>query len=68
MDDDATSDLIVQLCTRIGMIMEDANLVALTIGGLDREGRAAAIAVLEKASADIAALTAAARVLSGPET
>lgn len=45
MDDD-TSDLIVQLCTRIGMIMEDVSPVALMIAGMNAAEREAALAEL----------------------
>jgi len=36
MDDD-TADLIAQLCTRAGMIMEDASPLALTIASTDTD-------------------------------
>ena len=42
MDDD-NSDLIAQLCTRIGMTMEDASVVALTVAGMHRDERRAAL-------------------------
>ncbi len=32
MDDD-TADLVRQLCTRAGMIMEDASTIAILVGG-----------------------------------
>jgi hypothetical protein len=37
MDDD-TLDLIVLLCTRVGIIMEDMSVIALTIRALDVKG------------------------------
>ncbi|MCB2073060.1 MAG: hypothetical protein H6917_00915 [Novosphingobium sp.] len=46
MDED-TAELASRLCTRIGMIMEDASVVALTIGSLDEADRPDAIARLE---------------------
>jgi len=48
MDDD-TADLIAQLCTRIGMTMEDASVDALTLRSMDTAERALAIARLEVA-------------------
>ena len=63
MDDD-TSELIAQLCTRIGMIMEDASVVALTVGGLTVKERDDAIAALEAAAERISALVAAAKALT----
>jgi hypothetical protein len=62
MDDD-TEELLNLLCTRIGMIMEDASVVALTIGAREPGQRLGEMAKLETASAQIAALTAAARSL-----
>ena len=63
MEDD-TSELIVQLCTRMGMIMEDASVVALTVGGLTGKERPHAIAELEAAAERISALVAAAKALA----
>jgi len=57
MDDD-TSDLVVQLCTRIGMIMEDASPVALTVVGMEPAERKAALATLERAIGQLGALIA----------
>lgn len=57
MDDD-THDLIVGLCSRIGMIMEDASGAALTIRRVDRDALPGAVAELEVAVAQIAALIA----------
>ena len=47
--EDETSVLVAQLCTRIGMIMEDASPVALTDAGLDAVERKAALADLAQA-------------------
>ena len=63
MDED-TSELIAQLCARIGMIMEDASVVALTVGALAGVERDNAIVVLADAAERISALVAAAKVLS----
>ncbi|MEO7247507.1 MAG: hypothetical protein ABIW31_03555 [Novosphingobium sp.] len=49
MDDD-TNELIAQLCTRIGMIMEDDSVAALTMGGLADQERGHANAVLVDAA------------------
>ena len=57
MDKD-TSELIAALCTRIGMIMEDTSVVALTVGGLTGKERNDAVAVLEAAAERISALVA----------
>jgi hypothetical protein len=42
--DEEDEDLLVGLCTRIGIIMEDASFVALTIRGTEGAEREAAIA------------------------
>lgn len=60
MDDD-TADLIARLCTRVGMIMEDASVIALTISGREPGNRRAAIDELEGAARRINALIAAAK-------
>ena len=62
MDED-TADLVVQLCTRIGMTMEDASVDALTIGAMDAAERADAIARLEAASCRISRLMGAVTAL-----
>jgi hypothetical protein len=62
MDDD-TDDLIAQLCTSIGMIMEDTSVTALTAGSLARDERLVAIDEVEMAAQRIAALVAAVRAL-----
>jgi hypothetical protein len=64
MDDD-TADLVDALCTRIGTIMEDTSLVALTIGGTKGDQRHGAIANIEAASERIVALVRAVRALQG---
>ena len=62
MDDD-TADLISQLCTRVGMIMEDASVIALTVSGIEAGNHQVAIGELETAARRIDALIAAARAL-----
>ena len=61
--DDNTADLVAHLCTRIGMIMEDASVTALTIGGKSPTDRLAAIDELEGAAKRIDALVSAIRAL-----
>lgn len=51
--EDETQELIILLCTRIGMIMEDASVVALTIGSGDRGARATTINELNIAAEQI---------------
>jgi hypothetical protein len=60
MDDD-TIELIRQLCTRIGMIMEDASVSALVSGSGDDP--ASKVASLRLAVEQAAALVAAAQAL-----
>jgi len=62
MDDD-TTELIKCLCTQVGMIMEDASVVALTVGGKDPGNSQAAIEELDRAARQITALISAARAL-----
>ena len=64
MDDDHT-DLVAQLCTRVGMIMEDGSVIALNVGRKHRSRRKAAIDALEGAATRIQGLIAAVRALSG---
>ncbi|MCB2059315.1 MAG: hypothetical protein R3E09_07525 [Novosphingobium sp.] len=63
MDED-TAELVSRLCTRIGMIMEDASFVALTIGSVDEADRSEAIARLEMDARRIDQLIGAVRVLA----
>ena len=63
MDDD-TRDLIVQLSTPAGMIMEDAEPTALTIGSLCDADLAAALDELEDQAAEVTQLVAAAKALA----
>jgi hypothetical protein len=62
MDDD-TRDLVNQLCTRIGMIMEDASVLALIISSVDQADRVERLTQLAHASARISALVRAAMAL-----
>ena len=63
--DEQTDDLIAQLCARIGMIMEDASVTALTIVGKSPTDRLAVIEELEGAAKRIDALVAAVSALLG---
>ena len=58
MNDD-TDELINLLCTRIGAIMEDASVIALTLGALNTGERRTAIAELNQASREISNMLAA---------
>jgi hypothetical protein len=48
VDMDETDELVALLCTHIGMIMEDASVVALTIGSLSPTEKLAATARLQQ--------------------
>ena len=63
MDED-TAELVSRLCTRIGMVMEDASVIALTIGSVDEADRSEAIARLEMDARRIDQLIGAVRVLA----
>jgi hypothetical protein len=65
MDDDA-HDLVVQLCTMIGIIMEDTSVVALTVSGFDDDQRRRAMANIQTAADRINALAAVVTALSAP--
>lgn len=62
MDED-NAELITALCTQLGAIMEDASVVALTIGKLNGAGRTDALVELTKAAERIKNLIDAARAL-----
>ena len=62
MDD--TDELILRLCTQVGVLMEDASIVALTLRRLSLAERTEAIADLCIATDTIERLVEAARVLS----
>ena len=63
MDED-TAELASRLCTRIGMIMEDASVVAVTIGSMDEAERFDAIVRLERDARRIDLLIGAVRALT----
>ncbi len=58
-----TSDLVVQLCTRIGMIMEDVSSLALTVAGMDIRERKRALTELDQEIERAIVLIAAAKAL-----
>jgi len=62
MDDD-NAELISLLCTRIGTIMEDASVIALTLGSQESDIRQVKFEEMKRASAAIAALVAAVEAL-----
>lgn len=55
MDEDA-ADLIIQLCTRAGMLMEDASVLALTLGSVEPSLRGQVLGQLVEASERISSL------------
>jgi hypothetical protein len=61
---DDADELVIHLCTQLGMIMEDTSIVALTIGGLSDSERAGEIAKLRVAAEKVCRLIEAARILS----
>jgi hypothetical protein len=63
MDDDH-SELISRLCTQAGMIMDDAGVIALTIGRVDKNEQAAKLTELREAMITLAKLVLAAQALS----
>ena len=62
MDD--SEELVALLCTRIGIIMEDASVVALTIGSLSQFERGKALVVIRHATIAIHRLMEAAIAVS----
>ena len=64
MDED-TCELIDQLCTRIGMIMEDMSVTALSIPSMRGHERRDAISEINAAAAQMTALAQAANTLQG---
>jgi hypothetical protein len=62
MDED-THELVAQLCTKIGMIMEDTAIVALAAGSLEPIERRGALTKLRSAALLIQALSATAMLL-----
>ena len=63
MDDD-TPDLIAQLCTRVGIIMEGASLVALTVTAMRKGERSEALSQLERDAEQISNLMRGVRALA----
>ncbi|MEG3155708.1 hypothetical protein [Sphingomonas sp. RB1R13] len=63
MDDD-TADLIQMLCTRAGMIMEDASAEALVMRAADPQAVSAKLERLAQAAGAIRAIIAAAHALN----
>lgn len=61
MDDD--TDLIIRLCTRAGMIMEDTSLLAVTMLAQDEQARRSALITLSGAAHTMTTLIAAAVAL-----
>lgn len=55
MDEDA-ADLIIQLCTHAGMLMEDASVLALTLGSIEPGSRGQVLVELVDASERISSL------------
>ena len=66
MDQD-TAELITQLCTRAGMIMEDASAMALTIGSAPHQDWATIIDRLNREAVSIVSLLNAASQLANME-
>lgn len=62
--DESNADIVIRLCTRIGMIMEDTCEMALTIRSADAAERLKRLEALENASKEIGALIRAARILN----
>lgn len=65
MDRD-THDLIIQLCTRAGMIMEDASAVTLTVGSIPQVDLGKQLDNLSEAIERCSSLLKSARSLSEP--
>ncbi len=63
MDDD-TTDLVRQLCTRAGMIMEDASAVAILVGGKTPIELRSIIAELQTLAEQVNAVLAAAKAMA----
>jgi len=62
MDED-TDQLIALLCNRVGMLMEDASVLALSVGHIEPGRRAARINELQDATATMVRLVVAAQAL-----
>lgn len=64
--DEATIELIAQLCTRIGMLMEDHSDLALSLGRMDPLIQADSLAALDTVIGGMGALLTAAKALMDP--
>ena len=58
-----TDELIIRLCTQVGIVMEDSSILALTLGAVSRPEWTDAIADLCIASETIERLVEAAHIL-----
>ena len=67
MDDDRRN-LIIGLCTQVGMIMEDIGDIALTMRGVTDDNLAARIAEIDRAVRRMLALISAAAALEPQDT
>lgn len=59
--DDETPELISLLATRVGMLIEDSSVIALTCGGKDAAGIASVLDELERSAVRMSALIGAAK-------
>lgn len=65
MDDDRR-DLIIRLCTVIGMIMEDTSELALTVRGVGNAGLNGRLGEIDEAVGQMQTLITTAKSLTGP--
>lgn len=65
MDDDQR-DLIIRLCTLVGMIMEDTSELALTVRGAGDDKLSGRLAEIDEAVRQMQVLIATAKSLVGP--
>lgn len=63
---DNRHDLIIRLCTVVGMIMEDTSELALTVRGVDDDNLAGRLGEIDEAVRQMQVLTTAAKSLAGP--
>lgn len=61
--DDETHELISLLATKVGMLMEDSTVIALTCGQKDRADVSSALDELERSAARMTAMIGAAKAL-----
>ena len=62
--DEEVANLIRQLCTRAGMIMEDVSARAICVGAPEADELAAVVSEIEVAAQDIGSIASAARALN----